>query len=238
MLVASISGHLPLLGQGGGVHDAIVTAHVNLRRAHGAPLSEQQRVVSTSNSVLSSVFLQGRRVGGWVGGCTCCPVGSPACTSHAIPPGTITWSPAPSHFAGRRHHAHCGHKTGVLLHMAAQEIPLRWAWQQAALAGWGATRMTPPPQKNTHTKNGGTCFGEGAWRGVGGGRGRGRVLLRRALGAAGSEGAETHCALHRARQRMQRFSAMYSLSEGRQGRAENTLKWEAFVPASSPLPPT
>ena len=41
-----------------------------------------------------------------------------------------------------------------------------------------------------------------------------------------TEGAETHRALHRARQRMQRFSAMYTLSEGRQGRGENTLKWE------------
>ena len=46
------------------MHDAIVTAHVNLRRALGAPLSEQQRVVSTSSSVLSPVFLQGRRAGG------------------------------------------------------------------------------------------------------------------------------------------------------------------------------
>ena len=56
-----------------------------------------------------------------------------------------------------------------------------------------------------------------------------------------TEGAETHRALHRAhrvRQRMQRFSAMYTLSEGRQGRGENTLKWETFVHASSPLPPT
>ena len=54
------------------------------------------------------------------------------------------------------------------------------------------------------------------------------------------EGAETHRALHRAhcvRQRMQRFSAMYTLSEGRQGRGESTLKWETFVHASSPLPP-
>ena len=57
------------------------------------------------------------------------------------------------------------------------------------------------------------------------------------------EGAETHRALHRAhrvhrvRRRMQRFSAMYTLSEGTQGRGENTLKWETFVGASSPLPP-
>ena len=43
------------------------------------------------------------------------------------------------------------------------------------------------------------------------------------------EGAKTHCALHRAHQRMQRFSAMYTLSEGRQGRGENALKWETFV---------
>ena len=52
-----------------------------------------------------------------------------------------------------------------------------------------------------------------------------------------NEGAETHRALHRARQRMQRFSAMYTLSEGRQGRGENTLKWETFVHASSPVAP-
>ena len=51
------------------------------------------------------------------------------------------------------------------------------------------------------------------------------------------EGAEMHRALHRARQRMQCFSAMYTLSEGRQGRGETTLKWETFVHASSPLPP-
>ena len=52
------------------------------------------------------------------------------------------------------------------------------------------------------------------------------------------EGAETHRALHRAHracQRMQCFNAMHTLSEGRQGRGENTLKWETFVPASSPL---
>ena len=47
------------------------------------------------------------------------------------------------------------------------------------------------------------------------------------------EGAETHRAVHRSRQRMQRFSAMYTLSEGRQGRGGNTLKWETFVHASS-----
>ena len=55
-----------------------------------------------------------------------------------------------------------------------------------------------------------------------------------------SQGAETHRALHRAhraRQRMQRFSAMYTRSEGRQGRGVNTLIWETFVHASSPLPP-
>ena len=55
---------------------------------------------------------------------------------------------------------------------------------------------------------------------------------------------ETHRTLHRthrahrARQRVQRFRAMYTLSEGRQGRGKkNTLKWETFVHASSPLPP-
>ena len=60
------------------------------------------------------------------------------------------------------------------------------------------------------------------------------------LGSLEHEGAETHRALHRAhrvRQRMQRFSAMYTLSEGRQGRGEITLKRETFVHASSPLPP-
>ena len=38
----------------------------------------------------------------------------------------------------------------------------------------------------------------------------------------GREGAETRRTLHRARLRMQRFSAMYTLLEGRQGRGENT----------------
>ena len=69
--------------------------------------------------------------------------------------------------------------------------------------------------------------------------GRGCHLLQH-LAAHALEGAETHRALHRAhraRQRMQRFSAMYNLSEGRQGCGENTLKWEAFVHASSPLSP-
>ena len=54
------------------------------------------------------------------------------------------------------------------------------------------------------------------------------------------EGAETHRAVHhahRARGRMQRFSAMYTLSESGQGRGENALKWETFLHASSPLSP-
>ena len=55
------------------------------------------------------------------------------------------------------------------------------------------------------------------------------------------EGAETHRALHhvhRTRQSMQRFSAMYNLLEGGQGHGENTLKWgmhdHHFPPDNAP----